>query len=660
MNIGIRFVFTVLLIGLLLSIYAVYIYGFQLLYHQVEQDAKKNLKKLTTVVTDEVDHIFHKVALSTQNLANAYIGTLESLPSPSEEVLNQWLNKSLVSEKTLYFSHDGKNSPDLPMLSPHLSSLITKRTRYPLSIANELETMKRIQNVFRSTYENFRFSWVYMTTVNDVESVYPYVPFKFSDYGYQPTKQHFFKAADFKNKTFGWEEPYNDLGGQGVMVTVSYPFYGKQGNLFGVTSHDITVGQLFENVVSQLELYDNSIIFIISEKGKAIAANQKRFSGEIEAANKESYKGVLHYGNTIRKYQDQIKNSEYPILNDLSDNVIRRFQEDHKIIDFIYKGDIKYIVVSSRLKNTGWYVVNAVPYHIVFSHVKEANFTVVLGVIIAGILFLFVGWVFIKYLIQPISDLSQTAIEIGKGNLYQDIPLIGKWEIEELSKSFGKMVEGLKRVKSLEREKYALQKSAFEIQRKLNEELEQKVAERTASLEEANKKLERLSTIDSLTSLYNRRYFKEGLEREWERHHRSDKPLSFILCDIDYFKKYNDHYGHLAGDKCICDVARQIIMNCKRPSDIPARYGGEEFAIILPQTDAKGAAELAESIYKDIAGLKIPHETSSVKDIVSVSLGISTMVPNQDSNSKIIIAFADEALYESKKNGRDRITIKNF
>jgi diguanylate cyclase (GGDEF)-like protein len=172
-------------------------------------------------------------------------------------------------------------------------------------------------------------------------------------------------------------------------------------------------------------------------------------------------------------------------------------------------------------------------------------------------------------------------------------------------------------------------------------------------LEAANQELQRLASIDGLTQLANRRRFDEYLFDEWRRLAREQRPLSLILCDIDYFKLYNDTYGHLAGDFCLQQVAGVLRQSVRRPPDLVARYGGEEFAMILPNTDARGAAFVAETVRQRVRGLRIPHVQSPVSDYVTLSLGVASTIPRLDSSAQRLIAVADEALYRAKAEGRD-------
>lgn len=169
----------------------------------------------------------------------------------------------------------------------------------------------------------------------------------------------------------------------------------------------------------------------------------------------------------------------------------------------------------------------------------------------------------------------------------------------------------------------------------------------------ANESLAALATIDGLTQVKNRRFFDETFLSEWNRLCRENHPLSLIMCDVDHFKAFNDTYGHQAGDDCLQDVAQAIAKVAKRPADCVARYGGEEFAIILPNTDLDGATQVAETIRKAIKSLAIVHNASSVSDIVSVSLGVASQVPDEDVAPSILIESADRALYAAKQQGRN-------
>ncbi len=178
--------------------------------------------------------------------------------------------------------------------------------------------------------------------------------------------------------------------------------------------------------------------------------------------------------------------------------------------------------------------------------------------------------------------------------------------------------------------------------------------------EESRKKLEELAYIDSLTNIANRRYFEEFLEKEWSYCKRSQKELSIILLDIDFFKQYNDTYGHQAGDLCLQKIASCLDDNLNRSHDLVARYGGEEFICILPNTNKFDAISIATKLKMQIENLKIPHKNSKISTILTISLGVSTVTPKDELDKTILIKKADNALYLAKNKGRNRVEFEEF
>jgi diguanylate cyclase (GGDEF)-like protein/PAS domain S-box-containing protein len=172
-------------------------------------------------------------------------------------------------------------------------------------------------------------------------------------------------------------------------------------------------------------------------------------------------------------------------------------------------------------------------------------------------------------------------------------------------------------------------------------------------LQSANRELERLATEDGLTRLANRRRFDEYLEREWLRQTRNKKPISLILLDVDFFKNYNDFYGHQAGDLCLMTVAEAIRKMNRRPGDLGARYGGEEFVVVVPETDSAGAWNVAENIRQELVSRQITHGRSTAAPYVTISCGLATIMPSADIEPKVLIEMADKALYHAKQAGRN-------
>jgi diguanylate cyclase (GGDEF)-like protein len=195
-------------------------------------------------------------------------------------------------------------------------------------------------------------------------------------------------------------------------------------------------------------------------------------------------------------------------------------------------------------------------------------------------------------------------------------------------------------------------------------------AEKRELLENRNAELERQTeeahlraNTDGLTQVSNRRCLDDRLQKEWQRLRREQelrrdqKWLSLILIDIDYFKNYNDFYGHLSGDDCLIQIAQTAAKQIKRPDDLFARYGGEEFMVILPNTEIDGAITVAKSIQESIRNLNIPHEDSKISEIVTISMGIASVIPTSDKSPEHLIALSDKVLYEAKHQGRDRYVV---
>jgi len=202
----------------------------------------------------------------------------------------------------------------------------------------------------------------------------------------------------------------------------------------------------------------------------------------------------------------------------------------------------------------------------------------------------------------------------------------------------------------LYRQQQLLRKKAEQLDRQLIE-----LENLRLKLEMANRKLEYLSVTDPLTGLMNRRRFDEVFREEWQRAARDKRPLTLLLIDIDHFKKYNDTYGHLQGDRALRRVAKSLLATVRRPTDRVMRYGGEEFIVILPDTDTLGGYQVAEKLRLAVQAIDLKHRNSPVAPVLTISIGVATTVPASRRPSMTgLIAAADSALYEAKKMGRNR------
>ena len=188
-------------------------------------------------------------------------------------------------------------------------------------------------------------------------------------------------------------------------------------------------------------------------------------------------------------------------------------------------------------------------------------------------------------------------------------------------------------------------------------QVEEELQQTESKLRLANQELQKLVNIDGLTQIANRRCFDQSLEQEWERLYREQQPLSLLLFDVDYFKLYNDSYGHQMGDDCLIKMALAVQQVVSRPTDLVARYGGEEFVVILPNTDLTGAMAIAQWVHAAIKDLAIPHQASKISDTVTISLGITSQIPASELSAATLIEQADQALYRAKQQGRNQSVV---
>jgi diguanylate cyclase (GGDEF)-like protein len=287
--------------------------------------------------------------------------------------------------------------------------------------------------------------------------------------------------------------------------------------------------------------------------------------------------------------------------------------------------------------HTNWMVVNITPLNALNTEVRSIRNKIIVIGVLCFILALVLSFIIARSISLPLKQLVGVMKATRTGNYLIRMDYEGKDEIAVLSQRFNEMASKV---------------------HQHNERLEELVAERTRELEQANQQLEALSATDSLTGIANRRRFDEALGGELRRAVRSLKPLSLMMLDVDYFKNYNDRYGHLAGDDCLRAIARVLRTSSRRATDLAARYGGEEFAVIVAESDSANAMQLAENIRNAVAALQIPHEDSPF-GCVTCSIGVTAVQVDENMSTDTLLRLADVALYQAKALGRNRVTLSD-
>lgn len=200
--------------------------------------------------------------------------------------------------------------------------------------------------------------------------------------------------------------------------------------------------------------------------------------------------------------------------------------------------------------------------------------------------------------------------------------------------------------------------SLHQIESRLTDEINQ-YRQAQMAFQKVKQELEILATIDSLTQIPNRHCFDQYLNQEWSRLIREQAPISLLICDVDYFKNYNDAYGHQAGDNCLRTIAQTLKNAVKRPADLVARYGGDEFTVILPNTNLFGAVKIAEKMLLDVVRLRISHPSSDNSQLVTLSIGVASQIPVRGQSVETLVSQADQALYQAKRDGKNRFVVSS-
>ena len=433
-----------------------------------------------------------------------------------------------------------------------------------------------------------------------------------------------FKAAVGHNSA-RWYPAYqyviSDSNGayDGMGIGMSAPLYNGAGKFVGVITADAALTQL-SSLLDSITKELGGTAFLFDEGGELLATSKLE----------QIYK--LKDGKAVRIKATESSN---PLIRAASQVILKATELNGRTISVVngesYLLDWRQYPLPDGPTIT---VANILPQSQFDAPSRGLFFnillfsTAILG--ISLILAIFVS----RWVSKPLVELGKWATKLGQGkNVEPQHSTSPIAEVESLSHALKFMADSVK----------------FH-----TDNLEQEVKTRTAELELANTHLAELSNTDGLTGVANRRYFDQILEREFARARRLNQPIALILLDLDQFKQYNDHYGHVAGDDCLIQVAGVMRRAAQRPGDLVARYGGEEFVIIAAHCDAEGALALADILRVKVEELELPHAASSA-GVVSVSAGVASLVPGSGDSPKQLIQMADAALYRAKEAGRNRV-----
>jgi diguanylate cyclase (GGDEF)-like protein len=457
-----------------------------------------------------------------------------------------------------------------------------------------------------------------------------------------------YKVAIEAKKTV-WAPIYSGFSQDQLFLGSSQPLYDRNNKFVGVSSISLSFTEI-QKFLSEIQAKTKGQIFIMERSGLLI-------SSSIPEPSFRNVKGQPQRINAL--------DSQTALIRDTTRALLNQFEElnNLKTNQFFYfnqQQPAKFVQVLpfSRDQGLDWLIVIVIPKSEVMAQIEAGNqFTIACSLIALAIIIV-LNIILVQRILQPIFELSQATKHLAQGNVHEPLPLPRVLEISILTYGFNQMSQEIQ-----------------ESHRQLDEyarSLEQKVAERThdlqaevdrranaeAALKAANQELQRLAYVDGLTQIPNRRSFDKRLFQEWRRARRSQKPLAIVICDVDYFKKYNDTYGHQLGDECLFRIAQTIAAVVQRPSDLVARYGGEEFVILLPDTDIEGAILIAQAMRSAVHSLCIEHRASDISQFVTMSFGVSSMEPSVDISSENLVKKADQALYQAKQRGRNRVSLQ--
>ncbi|MBE9033115.1 diguanylate cyclase [filamentous cyanobacterium LEGE 11480] len=577
---------------------------------QTEIQVKEQLSKYVTERGKLEAEIFQLAMDRHQILKQAILNTTPTIPNPPLR-LHRW--------------RDGtqRNFPDRQPLEEfdgeHQAAIFWGKQPITTARRQQLTRLAQLTTQYGQAWRD-RFTNTYIITPDNAAIVYwPEVPgplivpgdFDVHDgvFFYASDQQH-----DPERKTV-WTGVYHDPASPDWIVSVVTPVDQPNGQHIATIGHDIILTDLMQRTLS--DRLNGSYNLIFSADGQLIV--HPDFGEDIQAKNGELTVQTINQPHLNHIYQRVTQSAAQPpaLLNNVIEN-----PEDHEFLAI------------APLVGPNWYFVTVYPKTLLSqAAISAAKFVMLSGLVSLLVEMTLLYRVLHQQVGHPLAELASATQQVASGDFNFTIQNDRPDEIGELAKSFTHMSKQLQ---------------------DLFNNLETRIQSRTAELEAANQELEILSTLDGLTQIANRRQFDTYLEQEYQRQRRTQQPLALIMLDVDYFKRYNDHYGHLRGDECLKQVAQVLQQVVKRPTDLVARYGGEEFVIVLPLTDTAGAIVIAETVQQTLAASQYAHQASEISDYLTLSIGIAAVPQIPTEQATDLVATADQCLYQAKQQGRDR------
>jgi diguanylate cyclase (GGDEF)-like protein len=470
---------------------------------------------------------------------------------------------------------------------------------------------------------------------------------------FDPRTRPWYQAA-LTAKDGIWTSIYAGFTPGTIFVAASQPLYDRTGKLLGVSGVDVSLSGI-QKFLAENPVSPTGQVFLVEKSGLLVASSSQEPPFRQLVDKSPQRIDALHSKTALISATARFINHQFSGFQAIQHS--QNFQFDHAGERYFGR-----VLSFSHKQGLDWSIVIVVPAADVMDKIRASTNMTIWLCLLTSILIIVINTYLGRWLAQPIMDLSQASQDIIQGDFsykpQSSHPNVH--EISDLAVSMGQMSQEIQASRQqLEEYSRSLEQQVVDRTQALEEEIRRRSAAEDA-LQRVNKDLAAIAYLDGLTQIANRRQFDDRLRQEWRRLQREKSPLSIIMCDVDYFKQYNDTYGHGGGDDCLREVAKAIEASARRAADLTARYGGEEFVALLPNTPLTGALEVAKLIQQRMQSLQIPHAKSVIGEYVTLSFGVSSIIPTDASTPEELLLRADRALYQAKQAGRNQIVISSF